>query len=235
MKRYNTYMSIDESRANRHVTLAGTEPYENLLEIKRSEFIGHVKRVSSQEEARAYIESLRKTYHDARHVCSAFIVGADRDVQRSSDDGEPAGTAGIPMLQALLARQSREDGTTDLSDIVAVVVRYFGGIKLGAGGLVRAYTDAVVQTLDAASFVSRERLRVGVIGVSHAQAGRLENDIRTAGLQVLGTEYADQALISVGVFDRPESLKEAEEIITSITSGAGSIVWGGTEWVDIPL
>ena len=111
--------------------------------LKRSEFIGHIKRVSTVEEARAYIESVRKTYHDARHVCSAFIIGADRDIQRSSDDGEPAGTAGVPMMQALLARQTREDGTTDLSDVVAVVVRYFGGIKLGAGGLVRAYTDSV--------------------------------------------------------------------------------------------
>lgn len=151
-----------QTRANRYTVPHGTGEYEHLLEIKRSEFIGHIKRVSSQDEARDYIESLRKTYHDARHVCSAFVVGVDRDVQRSSDDGEPAGTAGIPMLQALLARQSRPDGTTDLSDTVAVVVRYFGGIKLGASGLVRAYTDAVAQTLDAASFDSRERVRVGL-------------------------------------------------------------------------
>lgn len=123
-----------QTRANRYTVPHGTEEYEHLLEIKRSEFIGHIKRVSSQDEARDYIESLRKTYHDARHVCSAFVVGADRDVQRSSDDGEPAGTAGIPMLQALLARQSRPDGTTDLSDTVAVVVRYFGGIKWAPQG-----------------------------------------------------------------------------------------------------
>ena len=82
-----------------------------------------------------------------------------------------------------------EDGTTDLSDVVAVVVRYFGGIKLGAGGLVRAYTDAVVQTLDSAQFDSRERLRVGEVPSSHAEAGRLENEMRAAGLNVLGTEY----------------------------------------------
>ena len=83
-----------QTRANRYTVPHGTEEYEHLLEIKRSEFIGHIKQVSSQDEARDYIESLRKTYHDARHVCSAFVVGADRDVQRSSDDGEPAGTAG---------------------------------------------------------------------------------------------------------------------------------------------
>ena len=81
----------EETRANRYLVPRGDEPYESLLEIKRSEFIGHIKRVSTVEEARAYIESVRKTYHDARHVCSAFIIGADRDIQRSSDDGEPAG------------------------------------------------------------------------------------------------------------------------------------------------
>ena len=96
----------EETRANRYLVPRGDEPYESLLEIKRSEFIGHIKRVSTVEEARAYIESVRKTYHDARHVCSAFVIGADRDVQRSSDDGEPAGTAGVPMMQALLARQT---------------------------------------------------------------------------------------------------------------------------------
>lgn len=225
----------EETRANRYLVPRGDEPYESLLEIKRSEFIGHIKRVSTVEEARAYIESVRKTYHDARHVCSAFVIGADRDVQRSSDDGEPAGTAGVPMMQALLARQS-EDGTTDLSDVVAVVVRYFGGIKLGAGGLVRAYTDAVVQTLDSAQFDSRERLRVGEVPSSHADAGRLENEMRAAGLNVLGTEYgAEGAVISVGVFDRAEELSRAEELVVSLSSGAASVTWGDTQWVDLPV
>ena len=181
---------FQESRAQRYTVLHGIAPYESLLEIKRSEFIGHVKRVYTTDEARAYIDSLRKSYHDARHVCSAFVLGADREIQRSSDDGEPAGTAGIPMLQALLARQTRiDEGGTDLSDLVAVVVRYFGGIKLGAGGLVRAYTDAVVQTLDNAHFDSRERMRVGTVLVSLAEVGRVENEIRASGIEVLGTEY----------------------------------------------
>ena len=226
----------EETRANRYLVPRGDEPYESLLEIKRSEFIGHIKRVSTVEEARAYMESVRKTYHDARHVCSAFVIGADRDVQRSSDDGEPAGTAGVPMMQALLARQTREDGTTDLSDVVAVVVRYFGGVKLGAGGLVRTYTDAVVQTLDSALFDSRERLRVGEVPSSHAEAGRRENEMRAAGLNVVGTEYgAEGAVISVGVFDRAEELSRAEELVVSLSSGAASVTWGDTQWVDLPV
>ena len=140
------------------------------------------------------------------------------------------------MMQALLARQTREDGTTDLSDVVAVVVRYFGGIKLGAGGLVRAYTDSVVQTLDGALFDSRERLRVGQVPSSHVDAGRLENEIRAAGLNVLGTEYgAEGATISLGVFDRPEELARAEELVVSLSSGAASVTWGDTQWVDLPV
>ena len=97
----------DETRANRYTVLATHTETRHLLEIKRSEFIGYVQRVETEEEARAFIESKRRAYHDARHVCSAFILGADRQTQRSNDDGEPAGTAGIPMLQALLARRAR--------------------------------------------------------------------------------------------------------------------------------
>lgn len=83
-----------ETRARRCTVLAGTEPVESLLEIKRSEFLGHLVRVETEEAAREHIERMRRRHHDARHVCSAFVLGPDRDVQRSSDDGEPAGTAG---------------------------------------------------------------------------------------------------------------------------------------------
>ncbi|OFO76073.1 hypothetical protein HMPREF3016_10205 [Rothia sp. HMSC065D02] len=140
------------------------------------------------------------------------------------------------MLQALLARQTRiDEGGTDLSDLVAVVVRYFGGIKLGAGGLVRAYTDAVVQTLDNAHFDSRERMRVGTVLVSLAEAGRVENEIRASGIEVLGTDYlVDGAQISLCVFDREQKKHEAQERVIAITSGQENIVWGDTRWVDIP-
>ncbi|MDY6051111.1 MAG: YigZ family protein [Rothia sp. (in: high G+C Gram-positive bacteria)] len=228
----------DETRANRYTVLATPEETRHLLEIKRSEFIGYAQRVESEEEARAFIESKRKIYHDARHVCSAFIIGADRQIQRSSDDGEPAGTAGIPMLQALLARrtQGREgQEATDLSDICTVVVRYFGGIKLGAGGLVRAYTDAVVATLDAANLTARERLRLGTITASHCEAGRFENDLRALGYTVLGTEYtATGADITLGVFDDQATCAHTEKALAELTAGSGHIVWGSTQWVDLP-
>ncbi|WP_237221444.1 IMPACT family protein [Rothia nasimurium] len=226
----------DETRSNRYTVLATTEPVTHLLEIKRSEFIGYLLRVETEAEARAFIESIRKQYHDARHVCSAFVLGADRETQRSNDDGEPAGTAGIPMLQALLARRTegRQGEATDLSDICAVVVRYFGGIKLGAGGLVRAYTDAVVATLDAAPLVPRERLRLGTVIASHAEAGRFENDLRALGYTVLGTDYtATGAEITLGVFDDEPTRLDTEKALAELTAGAGHISWGSTRWVDV--
>lgn len=225
----------DETRARTYTVLSDQTPVETLLEIKKSEFIGHVARVESEEQARAYIESLRKRYHDARHVCSAFVIGADRDIQRSSDDGEPAGTAGIPMLQALLSHRTREndESVTDLSDVCAVVVRYFGGIKLGAGGLVRAYTDATVRAIQAAHLVSRERLRHGRIDVPHAEAGRLENDLRASETVVLGTEYGpSHATLTIAVADTGAPLHDAEARLASASSGEQVVEWGGTDWVD---
>ena len=105
------------------------------------------------------VAGLRKEFHDARHHCSAFVLGPDRAVQRSNDDGEPSGTAGMPMLDALLKRETAP-GVTDLSDVTAVVVRYFGGILLGAGGLVRAYSESVTAALDRAPLAQRRRLRI---------------------------------------------------------------------------
>lgn len=229
------HVTTEDTRANHYTVLETFEPVESLLEIKRSEFIGHALRVESEDEARAYIESLRKKYHDARHVCSAFVVGADRDVQRSSDDGEPAGTAGIPMLQAILSRRTTGDEdspATDLSDICVVVVRYFGGIKLGAGGLVRAYTDAVVQVLDQATLVPRRRLRMGRIATDFAEAGKLENELRAHGIHVDTTEYdAAQAKIVIGTFDSPASQAAVEDQVAALTAGAATIEWGETRWV----
>ncbi len=227
-------MTAEESRANQYTVLSSFEPVESLLEIKKSEFISHVKRVHTESEARAYIEEIRKKYHDARHVCSAFVLGPDRETQRSSDDGEPAGTAGIPMLQALLNRRTsaEDESVMDLSDICAVVVRYFGGIKLGAGGLVRAYTDAVVQVLDEAELVPRRRLRMGAIETSFVEAGKLENDLRAAGIHVETTEYASSsASIIIGVFDSPASKAELEEQLAALTAGASSVAWQDTRWV----
>lgn len=104
-------------------------------EIKKSRFICHVKRVYSEEEARAFIAAIKKEHYKATHNCSAFIIGEKSDIKRTSDDGEPSGTAGVPMLGVLEKHK--------LTNLCVVVTRYFGGIKLGAGGLIRAYAGSV--------------------------------------------------------------------------------------------
>lgn len=218
------------SGATRYTTLAGDHRHE--LEIKRSRFITYLRRVGSEDEARAFVAELRKAHHDARHHCSAFVIGPDRRLQRSNDDGEPAGTAGAPMLEAL-AQRPTAPGSAGLSDVAAVVVRYFGGILLGAGGLVRAYSESVSSALDTASLIERRRMRRYGIDADHADAGRLENELRSAGIHVLGTDYgARQATLRIALPDDDQAHADFTQRLAALTAGGGNAVVLGTDWVD---
>lgn len=203
------------------------------LEVKRSRFLGFVARVDSEDDAREMIAALRRRLHDSRHVCSAFVLGPDRRQARSNDDGEPAGTAGTPMLEALMQRQTGPDGARDLTDVCAVVVRYFGGVKLGAGGLVRAYSDAVSATLDAAPLVTRSRMALFEVAAPHAEAGRWQHELDTAGHRVHDVRYeSSAAVLCLAVPDSPERIGALEATLASVTSGAGTAVPVGHDWVD---
>lgn len=222
---------LNDSVATAYTTVDGDFVHE--LEIKRSRFITYLRRVETEDAARGLITELRKTHFDARHHCSAFILGADRMAMRSNDDGEPSGTAGIPMLDALAKRETAP-GVTDLSDIVAVVVRYFGGILLGAGGLVRAYSESVSSTLDLAPLIHRQRMRILGVDADYAAAGRLENDLRAAGIQVLGTEYGPRvATLRIALNDDAQILADFDDRLATLTAGASSAANLGTEWVDL--
>ena len=174
-------------------------PADRELVIKKSRFIAHLSPVSSPEEADAVISAVRKRAWDARHHCVAMITGVLGDQARSSDDGEPSGTAGIPMLEVLRRRE--------LTDVVAIVTRYFGGVKLGAGGLVRAYSTAVSEALDHASIVRRAALTRMTVEVPHADAGRIDNLLRewatTHGATLGDTGYGAVATFGLWV---PEPL-----------------------------
>lgn len=214
-----------------YTTIGGEHRHE--LEIKRSRFITVLRRVESEDEARALVAGLRREFHDARHHCSAFVLGPDRGVQRSSDDGEPSGTAGLPMLEALTRRETAP-GVADLSDVAAVVVRYFGGILLGAGGLVRAYSDSVSQALATARLVPRRRMRLFAVRAGHAAAGRLENELRAAGITVLETGYdAGGALITVALADQAPVVEAFRDRLAALTAGGPEPEPRGTEWVDL--
>jgi uncharacterized YigZ family protein len=223
----------DDSRATAYTTLAEGPDFRHELEIRRSRFITVLRRSPDEEAARSLVAALRREFHDARHHCSAFVIGPDRMIQRSSDDGEPSGTAGIPMLEALLKRETAP-GVTDLSDVSAVVVRYFGGILLGAGGLVRAYSESVSAALDAAPLVQRRRLRLHAVSVPHAAAGRLENDLRSAGYVMAETGYgANETVLRLALPDEPAAMADAVARLAALTAGSAVLQPEGTEWVDV--
>jgi uncharacterized YigZ family protein len=204
-------------------------PVEHELVIRKSRFIAHISPVASGEEADEMIAAVRRRHWSARHHCSAQITGLDADRARSSDDGEPSGTAGIPMLEVLRRR--------DLTDVVAVVTRYFGGIKLGAGGLVRAYSSAVSEALDLALLVDRRVLAQVTIAVPHADAGRLDNLLRdwtSRHRSVLGqARYDVEALFEV--WCPPEELPALQAEIAAVSAGAVTAAATGAERVlDVP-
>ncbi|MCF3141184.1 IMPACT family protein [Paenarthrobacter sp. AR 02] len=225
----------DDSRATTYTTLAAGPDIRHELEIRRSRFITVLRRSPDEETARSLVSDLRREFHDARHHCSAFIIGPDRMVQRSSDDGEPSGTAGIPMLEALIKRETAPQ-VTDLSDVSVVVVRYFGGILLGAGGLVRAYSESVSSALESAPLVNRRRLRLCAVEVPHAEAGRLENELRGAGYVMAETGYeARHTILRLALADNPAEIAKAQGKLASLTAGSVELSPEGTEWIDMPL
>ncbi|MGC0144046.1 YigZ family protein [Pseudactinotalea sp. Z1732] len=206
----------------RYLTLATDGEAE--IEVKRSRFLCTLARVSTEEAARTVVEGLRKRHWDAAHHCSAFVLGPDAGVQRSSDDGEPAGTAGAPMLEVLRGRE--------VSDVVAVVTRWFGGVLLGTGGLIRAYSDAVRAGLDEAGLVARELLMEYTLELDHATAGKVEADLRARGVQVLDTTYSAAATLRLGVpGERSEGLGA---LVAELTGGTVEPVPAGSTWVDTP-
>lgn len=228
-------MQEQDSRATAYTTLALGPEFRHEIEIKRSRFITVLRRADNEDTARDLVAALRREFHDARHHCSAFVLGPDRDIQRSNDDGEPSGTAGIPMLEAIIKRETAP-GMTDISDVSAVVVRYFGGILLGAGGLVRAYSESVSAALERAPLVRRSRLRICSASVPHSAAGRLENDLRAAGFVMAETTYgAQDTVLRLAVPDDAAEVSAATDRVFSLTAGRTVLTPAGTEWLDVPL
>ena len=190
------------------------------IEVKRSRFLCTLERVEDEAAARAVVDRLRRRHWDARHHCSAFRIHPG--VERSSDDGEPAGTAGAPMLEVLRG--------AGVSDVVAVVTRWFGGTLLGAGGLVRAYGDAVRAALEPAGTLRRSLVREHLLDLGHADAGRVESELRTRGIAVLDSAYADRVTLRLGV--PPDQEERLAALVAELTAGAAETRVAGERWVD---
>lgn len=199
-------------------------PVTASIEERRSVFECWLRRADSEQDARAVVEEARSTHWDARHHCSAWVLGPDADLVRSNDDGEPSGTAGNPMLEVLIH--------SGFSDVVAVVTRWFGGTLLGAGGLVRAYGDAVRAACAEAQPLRRQLFQLGTVEVEHADAGRIEHDLRAHGVVVQDVDYASSVTLHLGVpvGDRAEVAAQ----VARLTGGTAALRPGATEWVDQP-
>ncbi|MGW7361585.1 YigZ family protein [Streptomyces sp. NPDC054802] len=201
-------------------TVAGEGVHET--EINRSRFICALAPAATEEEAQAFVARIRKEHPAATHNCFAYVVGADAAVQKASDDGEPGGTAGVPMLQMLMRREIRYT--------VAVVTRYYGGVKLGAGGLIRAYGGAVGEALDVVGTLTRRRFRLATVTVDHQRAGKLENDLRATGRQVREVAYADAVRIGIGLPDADVDAFRAW--LADATAGTAGLELGGEAYGD---
>ena len=212
------------SPPRRYLTLASPASAE--LEVKRSRFVCDVAPVPSEEDARAFVESVRSATRDARHHCTAFVLGPDGGTQRSNDDGEPSGTAGAPMLDVLCGQ--------GLTEVVAVVTRWFGGTLLGTGGLIRAYGDAVSAAVDAATVVAYARRDGLVVTVGSADAPRVENALRGhPGCAVTSTTWGATGLV-LDVAVEPGTGDSVRGLVGALTAGAGEVTGGPGSWVRVP-
>lgn len=191
-------------------------------EINRSRFLCALAPAATEQEAQEFVARVRKEHPTASHNCFAYVIGADASVQKASDDGEPGGTAGVPMLQMLLRREVRY--------VVAVVTRYYGGVKLGAGGLIRAYGGVVGEALDALGTLTRQRFRLATITVDHQRAGKLENDLRATGRDVREVRYTEAVTIGIGLPD--SDVPAFTDWLADATAGSATLELGGEAYGD---
>ncbi|MBD3859250.1 YigZ family protein [Bacillus sp. 28A-2] len=192
---------------NRYLTVKSRGEHE--IVIEKSRFICHIQRAVSEEEAQAFIQSIKKQHWNATHNCSAYLIGEHDMIQKANDDGEPSGTAGVPMLEVLKKRK--------LKDTVVVVTRYFGGIKLGAGGLIRAYGKSVSEAINHVGLVERCLMRTMHTTIDYTWLGKVENELRASSFQLKEIHYAEDVIFETYVEET--QTKQFIEWMTELTNG----------------
>ena len=184
--------------------------------VEKSTFIGYAKPIKTEEEAVEFINEIKKKHKDATHNVWAYTVGENMNIQRYSDDGEPQGTAGIPTLEVIKKE--------DLRDVVVVVTRYFGGIKLGAGGLVRAYTKGAKVGIEAGIVIEKVKYTEVKIKIDYNLLGKIQNEIMNLELTIKDTIYGED--VEIIVYVRNEDVENLESRIIDITNAKANITLG---------
>ena len=194
-------------------------------EIKKSRFICHAKRVYSEEEARDFITAIKKEHYKATHNCSAFIIGERSEIKRTSDDGEPSGTAGVPMLGVL--------ENHNLTNVCVVVTRYFRGIKLGAGGLIRAYAGSVALAVKEIGIIEIKEQAGIAIQMSYAQYQEYGNFLKEHNLMELETNFTDQ--IDTIIYVDKEEKEKIKSALIEFFNGKVTLTDQGLREVEVPV
>ena len=194
-------------------------------EIKKSRFICHAKRVYSEEEARVFITAIKKKHYKATHNCSAFIIGERSEIKRTSDDGEPSGTAGVPMLGVL--------ENHNLTNVCMVVTRYFGGIKLGAGGLIRAYAGSVALAVKEIGIIEIKEQAGIAIQMSYAQYQEYNNFLKEHTLMELDTNFTDQ--VDTMIYVDKEEKENMKAALIEFFHGKVTLTDQGLREVEVPV
>ncbi|MBM7096837.1 YigZ family protein [Bacillus sp. H-16] len=198
---------------------------EHEITIQKSRFIAYVDRVTTEEEAQAFIERIKKQHWNANHNCSAYMIGERDQIRKANDDGEPSGTAGVPILEVLKKRQ--------LKDTVVVITRYFGGIKLGAGGLIRAYSSSTSEGLNETGIVERKLMQVYKTSIDYTQLGKVENELRGSVFPIKEIHYLEKVTVETYVNSGDEAL--FEEKMTNLTSGQCTFEKGEEVYLEVDV
>ena len=207
----------------RYLTVKQTGEHE--ISIQRSRFISHLKRVETETEAQEFIQTIKKQHWDATHNCSAYLIGEHDQIQKANDDGEPSGTAGVPILEVLKKRK--------LKDTVVVVTRYFGGIKLGAGGLIRAYGKATSEGLEAVGIVERKLSQIIHAKFDYTWLGKIEKELRAADYKIKEIHYLDT--VEVETYVDESLIQTFKDWIVELTNGQCTIQSGNTVYLEEDL
>ncbi|UXR44819.1 YigZ family protein [Staphylococcus simulans] len=192
---------------NHIITIKQEYVIENV--INKSRFIAHIKPVESEDEAKAFIDEVKKEHRDATHNCSAYTIGDSMLIQKANDDGEPSGTAGVPMLEILKKLETH--------NTAAVVTRYFGGIKLGTGGLIRAYSGAVRDAIKEGGRVELRNAIPTTVTISYEQTGKFEYELQSTNFILRDTMYTDKVSYRIDVLE--DDYEDFINFLNRITAG----------------